>query len=243
MKLSIVTPCFNSEKTIKKTIESILMQNFEELEYIVIDGGSSDSTLQIVKSYENRFENGIKIVSEKDDGIYDAMNKGISLATGDIIGIINSDDYYEAGAFDEIKKAYEEANDRKYLIIYGAVRIIDNNKEQSVILYSHNNLPKQMILHQGCFVSRYVYEDKGKFDLQYKYSSDYDFMLRMYEDKEVIFKPIYNIVADFVLGGASGNGAAYVETHKLWYKRGYITKRRFDFIKFKYKVAKLIRGK
>ena len=244
MKISVITPCYNSEKSIARTIESIIMQDYDDVEYIVIDGASQDKTIEIVKSYENKFKNGINIISEKDNGIYDAMNKGINLASGDIVAIINSDDYYEKDAFSNIIKEYESVgeNDRKYMILYGAVRLINNDVEQSIILYNHNNLPNQMILHQGCFVTKALYKDKGGFDLDYKYSSDYDFMLRMFDDKEVVFKPVYKLVANFVLGGASGNGAAYVETHKLWYKRGLISKRRYLFVKFKYKLSVFIKG-
>ena len=92
MKLSIITICFNSFSTIEATIKSVLSQNYENLEYIIIDGNSTDNTLEIIHKYRNRIS---KIISEKDNGIYDAMNKGVCLASGDVIGILNSDDFYE----------------------------------------------------------------------------------------------------------------------------------------------------
>lgn len=242
IKISIVTPVFNGEKTIEKTMESVLCQGYDNLEYIIIDGASTDRTLEIVNSYIEKYGSIIRLVSEKDNGIYDAMNKGIKMATGDIVGIINSDDYYEPEAFNIIAKEYSELEESaSYAILYGAVRLIENEKENAIILYSHNNLPKQMIMHQGCFVTRKLYEDKGVFSMDYKYSSDYEFMLRMYEDKDVVFKPVYHLLADFVLGGASGSGDAYVETHRLWYSKGYLSKKKYNFVKNKVKISKLVK--
>ncbi len=94
-KVSIVTPCLNSEKTIRDTIESVLYQTYKNIEYIIVDGSSTDNTVKIIKEYLPKFHGRMKFVSEKDNGIYNAMNKGIKMSSGNIIGIINSDDYYE----------------------------------------------------------------------------------------------------------------------------------------------------
>ena len=95
MKFSIITPCFNSENTIERTLKSVLNQTYSMYEYIIVDGGSTDSTLDIIRSYKDFFGDKLKVISEPDNGIYDAMNKGISWATGDFVGIVNSDDFYE----------------------------------------------------------------------------------------------------------------------------------------------------
>ncbi|MFP7655859.1 glycosyltransferase family 2 protein [Chryseobacterium proteolyticum] len=94
MKISIITVCWNSEKYLKTAIESILHQTYKNIEYIIVDGGSSDSTLDIIKSYEASFNGNMRWISENDNGIYDAMNKGVKMATGDVIGLLNSDDLY-----------------------------------------------------------------------------------------------------------------------------------------------------
>lgn len=94
MKISIVTATFNSEATIADTINSVLSQDYKDIEYIIVDGGSTDGTMEIVKSKIQEFGNRLKYISEKDKGIYDAMNKGIRMASGEIVGILNSDDYY-----------------------------------------------------------------------------------------------------------------------------------------------------
>ena len=109
MLFSIVTVCYNSEKTIETTIKSILNQTCQDYEYWIIDGKSTDRTVQIIQQYEPLFQGKLKWISEKDQGIYDAMNKGIAHSSGEIIGILNSDDYYEDDALEKIAKAYHGA--------------------------------------------------------------------------------------------------------------------------------------
>lgn len=101
-KVSIITPCLDSEKTIRRTIESVLYQTYKNIEYIIVDGGSGDKTLEIVRTYQPLFEGRMRWVSEPDKGIYDAMNKGIRMSHGQIIGIINSDDYYVSNAVEQV---------------------------------------------------------------------------------------------------------------------------------------------
>jgi len=112
MTISIITICFNSEKTIAKTIESILEQDYQNIEYLIIDGASKDGTMKIVNSYKKKFnQKGIEYVisSEKDKGIYDAMNKGVGKASGDVVGILNSDDYYAApDVLSHVVKAFKD---------------------------------------------------------------------------------------------------------------------------------------
>ncbi len=101
-KISIITPCLNSEKTIRDTMESVLHQTYKNIEYIIVDGGSEDRTLEIIHEYEHLFNGRLKYISEKDNGIYDAMNKGIRQSKGKLIGIIGSDDYYETDAVEKV---------------------------------------------------------------------------------------------------------------------------------------------
>lgn len=236
--VTIITPCYNSEKTIRKTIESVLHQTYQNIEYIVVDGASTDKTVEIAKSYEAAFEGRMRIYSEKDEGIYYAMNKGIKLATGELIGIVNSDDYYEPEAVEQMVANRSEA---PYQILYGFERILQDGQEISIIIHHHTNLPNQMITHPTCFVTRKLYEDKGVFNTAYRYSADYEFMLRMYEDTEVEFTPVYHLISNYALGGASGTGEAYLETNKLLLEYGTITKKRYHFIVLKYRIGKLFR--
>lgn len=238
MLVTIITPCFNSEKTIARTIESVLNQIRPVDEYLIIDGASTDKTLEIIKSYEKLFEGRMKIVSEPDQGIYDAMNKGIKLATGELIGIVNSDDYFEP---DAVKVMVENRTNDDYQILYGYERIWENGQEIKVVLNHHNNIRNQMITHPTCFVTKKIYDDKGLFNTNYKYSADYEFMLRMSEDKDVIFTPIYEIISNYALGGASGTAAAFFETQDLLYQYGSISKKRYRQMKIKSAIVKLLR--
>ena len=116
MKISIITPTYNSEKTLKDTLESILKQTYTNYEHIIVDGASKDSTMQIVKEYEEKYQGKLKYISEKDLGIYDAMNKGIKMATGDIIGILNSDDIYaNENVLEKIANKFKQTNCMRYI--------------------------------------------------------------------------------------------------------------------------------
>lgn len=177
--------------------------------------------------------------SEKDQGIYDAMNKGIRLANGELIGIVNSDDYYEAEA---VAHMVQNRSNQPYQILYGFERILNEGQETCVVIHHHSNLRNQMITHPTCFITKKLYEEKGMYDLEYRYSADYEFMLRMYQDKEIEFTPVYQLISNYALGGASGTGAAYIETNQLFLKYGTISKKRYYFIVFKYYLAKLLKG-
>ncbi len=173
--VSIITPVYNGEKTIRDTIESVLRQTYKNIEYIVIDGASTDHTMEIVKEYEPLFQGRLKCVSEKDSGIYNAMNKGIRLSTGQLIGIINSDDYYE---FDAVEKVVSVMSDDFYQVIYGYLRIIEKGGESRVTKV-HKDSGK-MIAHPTCFLTRTVYQKYGMFLEWFETFADYELMLRLY---------------------------------------------------------------
>ena len=126
--VSIITVCYNSEKTIYQTMDSVLKQTYSNIEYIIIDGASTDGTLAIIKEFGQRFGARMRYVSEPDHGIYDAMNKGISMAGGDIIGIINSDDYYEPDAVEKVIGAYSRGD---CAVFYGEMRTWTDEKAKS----------------------------------------------------------------------------------------------------------------
>lgn len=212
MLFSIVTVCFNSEGTIERTIQSVLNQRFKDYEYIIVDGASKDKTLDIIRKYEPLFDGKMRWISEPDQGIYDAMNKGIKAAEGEIVGIVNSDDYYEPDALFHIEQAYKGYD---YSIIYGLLRTVSEGKEVMVYLKNHEFLERDMIAHPACFVTRKVYEKYGMYSLKYPYSADYEFMLRMKKEREVQFTETYQILSNFSLDGASGSVRAYRDTLRL----------------------------
>ncbi|WHY61511.1 glycosyltransferase family 2 protein [Cytobacillus firmus] len=211
MKISIITASFNSEKTIEETIKSVISQNEGNvIEYILIDGGSSDRTMEIVEKYKKHFA---KVISEKDRGISDAFNKGISLATGDIIGLINSDDILYEGAIEQLINNFETGID----IYYGDKIVVDKvitsrsyqkaNKLEN-IKYS---LP---FCHQSCFISKKCYEKFGLYSTKFKYCMDFDLILKMYKGKAK-FKYIPYPLCEFSFGGASDSYKTLREVFKI----------------------------
>ena len=124
---SIITVSYNSQQTITKTIDSVLNQTCKDFEYIIIDGNSSDKTISIIKSYEKKFGNKLRWISEKDKGIYDAMNKGITLSMGDFIWLVNSDDWLEIDALNQVSKKISEIHDVDNTIITGWMNVVDSS--------------------------------------------------------------------------------------------------------------------
>jgi glycosyltransferase involved in cell wall biosynthesis len=201
MKLSIITPVYNAEKTIEKTILSVIQQKREwQLEYIVVDGSSKDRTLEIIRQYSDHID---IIISEKDQGVYDAMNKGIQKATGDVIGIINSDDWYNENAFLVVEQAFEYYPHTE--ILYAPVdNYFDGQYLNTFQPGSLENLNfKFTINHPSCFVRRSVYSRIGLFDLAYAIAADYDFIFRAYSNG-VVFHLIEIPLVSYSLNGMSG---------------------------------------
>ena len=224
VKFSIITVSFNSAETIEETIKSVLAQTYGDFEYIIVDGTSTDGTLDIIKSYAKKDER-IRYISEPDKGIYDAMNKGIKMAEGELIGLLNSDDYYEPDALEKIVLQVQEGfRPLDEVVLYGMVRILKEEKESMVIIYSHDSLPERMMMHPACFVSKEIYANY-QYDTRYKSAADYDLFIRLYQDQEVQFIPVYDIISNFRLGGMSSNSISYLETNDIRYKYGYISKR------------------
>lgn len=220
---TIITVTYNSKQTVEQTIQSVLAQTYKDFEYVIVDGASTDGTVDILSKY-SKIDNRIHYISEPDKGIYDAMNKGVAMASGEAIALLNSDDYYETDALEKI--ACHLPKTEKY-VVYGMVRILENEKETEVIISSHNSLPERMMMHPACFVSKSLYV-KYRYDTTYKSAADYDLFLRLYNDKEVEFYPVYDVIANFRLGGMSDSTLSYLEANDIKYKFGYISKRQRD---------------
>lgn len=229
---SIITVCFNSEKTIERTLKSMLAQTEQDYEYLIIDGASTDSTLEIVKKYEPQFNGRLKWYSEKDNGIYDAMNKGISKASGTLIGIVNSDDYYENDALENMKKAFSELPEdkRKYVILYGMQRRLREGKEIQIEFINDRILGEAMICHPTCFVSRDVYGDFGSYDTNYRSAADLDFLLRIKKKTDTVFVPVYSIITNFELGGMSSTSRGAKEAARVRNKYGVYSRLRMHYV-------------
>lgn len=228
--VSVLTPCYNSVKTIEKTLECIEKQTYQNIEYIIVDGGSTDGTLDIIEQHRSKLPEQFTLISEKDNGIYDAMNKGIGLAKGKLIGIVNSDDWYEDDTVEQVVKHYQG---NPYEVVYGMQRTFLNGREKATFIYHHDFLPEQMITHPTCFVTKDTYEEFGVFDLSYRSAADYDLMLRFYESKRVVFTPVMCVLSNFQLGGMSSSQVGVRENAKIRYKRGYMSKKKYYFVMIK----------
>lgn len=232
-KFSIITVCYNSEKTIERTIKSVLNQTIDDYEYIIVDGGSTDNTISLIDNYRMIFGKKLRVISEPDDGIYDAMNKGIRMSSGELVGIVNSDDYLEPDALKKISNVYDGYD---YEIIYGMLRTISNGKEIQVYIKNHENIDADMIAHPSCFVTKKIYDSFGLYNLKYKYSADYEFMLRMIRNDKVKFVKLYEIISNFNLDGSSASVEAYMETMKLRHEYGFIDDKLYNRIMIKSKI-------
>lgn len=176
--VSIITPTLNSERFIRDNMKSILSQTYPNIEHIIIDGGSTDNTVAIVREMDPK----AVIISEPDEGISDAFNKGLKIAKGDIIAILNSDDYYGLNTVVErVAQVFE--SDRGVKLLYGKVRGIDPVTGETAVVYgepfSMAKMEKRLIIpHPAVFACREVYEKVGLFSLDYKISMDYDYLLK-----------------------------------------------------------------
>lgn len=220
MKISIVTVCYNAESTIRDTIESVLNQSYDNYEHLIIDGKSKDNTLKIIEEYKKQYKGKLKVISEKDSGLYDAMNKGIKNATGDVIGFLNSDDKYANDKI--IEKIAKKLNGKKYAGSYGNLEFRDNETMQKItrVWNSKNGNYKfgWHPPHPTLYLKREVYENVGPFNLKYRICADYDFMLRMMK-KETKLVYIPEILIHMRSGGLSTNGLkGYLRNFKESYK-------------------------
>ena len=200
MRISIITVSFNSEQTIERTIKSVVNQNYDDIEYILIDGGSSDRTVDIIKKYEKYISYWI---SEKDEGIYDAMNKGLRHSTGEIVAFLNSDDWYEENIFTDVASIF---GDERIQLLCGDMYIhregtvtrhhINEDVAQKVVRYSMG------YTHPTMFARKKLFDKYGEFDIQYKIAADYDWFLKVFDHNEKI-KVIDKVLTNFSYGGVS----------------------------------------
>ncbi len=201
-QISIITITFNSGKTLERTIQSVISQNYEQLEYLIIDGGSTDNTMDIVKKYHDHISFSI---SEPDHGISDAFNKGIHYATGEIIGIINSDDTLLPGALDAIANAYDPKID-----VYRGHTIYENIKtkfrfsSKPSLEFPVSDYMKIRVCHQGTFVTKAAYARVGGYKTYIRYIMDMDLLFRLY-NSGCTFKYVPYDIAVFYSGGATSD--------------------------------------
>ncbi len=218
-KISIITVVLNGVSTIDKTIRSVINQDYDNIEYIIIDGGSTDGTIEIIEKYRDLID---IIISEQDSGLYNAMNKGIALASGEIIGIINSDDWYEEGAIAEVVEAFEKKPEME--ILFGNMNYIMTDGR--IVKYEQPPFRSlwhlMSVNHPATFVKREVYEKKGVFDEDFRISGDFELMNRFWSYGS-IFGHLNKTLSCFSLGGISNS-----ETELRDEENRYIREKYFD---------------
>ena len=215
IKVSIITPCLNSAGTIKDTIESVLNQTYGNIEYIIVDGASTDRTVAIIDEYCTVSKGRLKYISERDNGIYDAMNKGIMLAAGDVIGIINSDDWYVPDAVEKAVGCFEKTGAG---VVYGEIWVI-NEKNEWEYHTAHNLFPP----HPSTFIRRAVYQKYGLYDTKYRIAADRDLLLH-FMTKQVQFAHVDEILANFRKTGISNTNSMECAKETYEINRKYLGK-------------------
>ena len=234
MFLSIITVCYNSAGTIRQTFESVLQQDFNDYEYIVVDGASTDGTLGIIQEYLPKFNGKMRYVSEKDNGIYDAMNKGIRMAQGEVIGLVNSDDFYEKNAFARIYDAVRNVPDAD--VYYGLLRNISlTGEEINVHRIHHSRLRSCSLPHPATFIRKSAYLKYGDYDVSFKIAADYELMLRIYLQNGK-YCPVNSILTNFRCGGISSDNRNITEHLLVQHRYGIISKKKMLLSCFLFKI-------
>ena len=227
MKFTIITVCYNPGKIIRSAMESVLSQNYSDIEYIIIDGGSSDGTVGLVESYGQRIS---RFLSEPDDGLYHAMNKGINLATGDVVGFLNADDFYVDD--NVIEKVAEAMLDKDVDCCYGNLEYVaENNLDKTVRRWKSQPYRSGLFKkgwhppHPTFFAKKVIFDKYGGFNLNYEIGADYELMLRFLEKHGVKSCHVPRVLVKMRIGGKSNKNLwqvikANVECFRAWKKNG-----------------------
>ena len=215
LKFTVVTVVFNGESVIEKTVESVLNQEYPPFEYLIFDGASADSTLNLIAQYEEAFaQKGItlSVVSEKDGGIYNAMNKGVKAATGDFVSFLNAGDWYELDALKNINAFYQE---EPFDLTYGGLHYINPNGTVTNKMSKLDHFPvsSRHWNHPSMFLRREIYQKYG-FDEQFRAYADFDLYLKLRKDGTKI-RVIDKVITNFVADGVSTNKKNHNGLHNL----------------------------
>ena len=208
LKISVVTVCYNSEKTIAETINSVISQDYENFEYIIVDGKSTDNTMKIVNQFKDKID---IIITENDLGIYDAINKGIQIATGDVVGILNSDDSFNGmNVLSKINYAFFLKKDVE--IVFSDVIFINPVSKNTVRYYSSEFFRLRLFrfgfqpAHPTFYAKKYLFDKYGYYDIKYKIAADFDLMLRFLYVHKINYLYFKDVWVKMFTGGASTSG-------------------------------------
>lgn len=210
MKVSVITVCYNSEKTIERTLRSVLSQTYQDIEYIVIDGKSTDQTLRIAEKFRSHIT---QLISESDNGIYEAMNKGLQITTGEIVCFLNSDDIYESNK--TIERVVKRFQENQIDALFGGVSFFHEStpsKVSRVYKFDHFDLSKfsygWMPAHPATFIRKNLIKHNGLFDPSFQIAGDFDYLLRMFKNFKFNYECSKDIYVRMQMGGVSDRNLA-----------------------------------
>lgn len=254
MKISLITVTFNSEKTISYTLESVLNQDFLSIEYIIVDGASKDNTVSIIKQYESQFEGKLKWISEPDSGLYDAMNKGINMATGDVIGILNSDDFFTSNdILQQISEAFKKNNHLD--AVYGDIHFVRPDNLHKCVRYYSSKIFKRSLMrlgfmpaHPSFYMRKACFEKYGVYKTDYKIAADFEYLLRVIFKHKIRTQYLPIDMVTMRTGGASTSGLKshirIMKEHLKAFRENEIYTNAFLLsLRYFYKIGELVKSK
>lgn len=250
MKITLITVTYNSEKTLRDTINSVLAQTYEDIEYIVVDGLSKDKTVDIIREFEPQFAGRMKWISEKDSGLYDAMNKGIRMATGDVVGILNSDDFFTSNdVIEKVVAGFTKDTDA----VYGDIHFVNPDNLQRCVRYYSSKIFKRSLMkmgfipaHPSFYCRKECFEKFGYYKTDYKIAADFDLLLRFIYVHQIRIKYLPVDMVTMRLGGASTDGwksrLVMMNEHLRSFKENGVKTNRFWLsLRYFYKITEYIR--
>ena len=250
MRLSIITATYNSERTLRDTMESILNQTFQDFEYIIVDGASKDATLDIIREYEPRFQGKMRYLSEPDKGIYDAMNKGFAMATGDVIGILNSDDFFTS---DDVLQAVVDGFAGEYVdAVYADIHFVGTDDLTKCVRYYSSSVFRPWMMrfgmipaHPSFYCRKAVYDQYGSFDTTYRIAADFEILLRLIFIHRIRTRYVKKDFVTMRLGGASttgyGSWSLIMKEHlQIMKQHGVVTNRFLLSLRYIYKLFEFL---
>ena len=254
MKISLITITYNSGKTLVTTLESVLAQTHPNIEYIVVDGASKDNTVDIIKEYEPRFNGTLKWVSEPDKGLYDAMNKGIRMATGDVIGILNSDDFFTTNdILHQVSDTFEANKDID--AVYGDVHFVNPDNLEKCVRYYSSKVFKRSLMklgfmpaHPSFYLKKERFKQFGLYKTDYKIAADFEFLLRVIYKEEIRTQYLPLDMVTMRTGGASTSGfesyKCIMKEHLRAFRENGIYNNAFMLsLRYPYKIWELVKNK
>lgn len=252
VKISIITVTFNRAHIISSAIEGVLRQKYDNYEYIIVDGASKDNTLDIIKSYEPKFKGKLRWVSEPDKGLYDAINKGIKMATGDVVGIVNSDDFFHRDdIFTEISKGFE---DEIVEVVFGNERLVKPENLDVNYRYEQPWYFRPWMFrigleppHPTFYARKELFEKYGYYKMGYVISADYELMMRFMLVHKVKYKYIRHTILTFRISGISTDSSNRLMMNKEQVRackeNGIWTCLPMIYMKYFFKIPELFTGK